>query len=95
MTTIGKRVKFTKGETTIQGIVKDEVTFLEEHDNRDYLDLIQFIHWDNGRRSIRLCYYVREQGLEDEGWKFANRPLNINPKELREFLIKASEKDWF
>lgn len=95
MTTIGKRVTF-KGDTGKQlGTVEDEVYLLEKYENKDFLDLIQYIHWDKGYYGIRICYYVRVHGSGDKGWKFANRPLSISPENLGKLLKKASKKNWF
>jgi len=92
-TTIGKRVTY-KGET-IKGTVEDEVLFLEKYEDRDFLDLIQYIHWDDGRYGIRICYYVREHGSGDKGWIFANRPLSVSLEVFGKLLKKASKKKWF
>jgi hypothetical protein len=92
-TTIGKRVKY-KGER-LRGTVEDEVSFLEEYEDRDFLDLIQYIRWDDGRYGIRICYYVRTHVSGDEGWIFANRPLSSSPEVLEKLLKKASKKKWF
>lgn len=92
-TTIGKRVRYS-GEG-LRGTVEDEVSFLEEYKDRDFLDLIQYIRWDDGRHNVRICYYVREHGSGDEGWIFANRPLSVGLEVLSKLLRKASSKKWF
>ena len=92
-TTIGKRVKY-KGDM-VRGTVEDEVPFLEEYEDRDFLDLIQYIRWDDGRCGIRLCYYVREHGTGDKEWIFGNRPLSVSVEVLGKLLKKASKKKWF
>jgi len=40
-TTIGKRVVYAKNKKRLLGIVKDEVSLLEEYENEDFLGLIQ------------------------------------------------------
>ena len=81
MTTIGKRVTF-KGDTSKQlGTVEDEVYLVEKYEDKDFLDLIQYIHWDKGYYGLS-CYSVRVHGSGDESWKFANRPLSISPENL-------------
>ena len=90
--TIGNRVKYANG---LRGTVEDEVYLLEEYEDRDFLDLVQYIRWDDGRYGIRICYYVREHGSGEKGWTFANRPLSISPKNLGKLLKKASKKEWF
>lgn len=92
-TTIGKRVKYAGKR--LRGTVEDEVSFLEEYEDRDFLDLIQYIRWDDGGYSIRICYYVREHGSGDEGWIFANRPLSVSLEIPGKLLKKASKKRWF
>ncbi|MHA1832959.1 MAG: hypothetical protein ACTSV7_03130 [Candidatus Baldrarchaeia archaeon] len=94
-TTIGKRVVYTKRGRKSKGIVQDEVSYLEEYDDEDFLDLIQYIRWDDGGYGIRICYYVRKHGSGDENWIFANRPLSISPEVLGKLLKKASKKKWF
>ena len=59
--TIGNRVNYSNN---LAGVVEDEVPKYERFDDRDYLELVQYIKWDEGRHSIRICYYV----------------LTINPK---------------
>jgi hypothetical protein len=93
--TIGKRVVYTRRGKELRGTVEDEVSFLEEYKDEDFLDLIQYIRWDDGGYSIRFCYYVRGHGSGDEGWIFANRPLSINPEVLEKLLRKALRKEWF
>ena len=92
-TTIGKRVKF-KGDS-LRGTVEDEVSFLEEYEDRDFLDLIQYRRWDDGKYGIRICYYVRKHGSGDKEWIFANRPLSVSSEVLGKLLKKASKKKWF
>ena len=94
-TTIGKRVVYTKRGRASRGRVQDEVSYLEEYDDEDFLDLIQYILWDDGRQGIRICYYVRKHGSGDNTWIFANRPLSISPEILEKLLRKASKKNWF
>ena len=93
--TIGKRVNY--GKEHLRGTVKDEVILQEAYEgfNKDYLDLIQYIRWDNGRYGIRICYYVREHGSSDKDWIFANRPLSISQQNLQTLLNRARKKDWF
>ena len=93
-TTIGKRVVYKKRGRELRGMVQDEVSYIER-DDEDFLDLIQYIRWDDGRYGIRICYYVRTHGSGDEGWIFANRPLSISPEILEKLLKKASKKNWF
>jgi len=92
-TTIGKRVMYAKNKKRLLGIVKDEVSLLEEYEDEDFLDLIQYIQWDDGGHSIRFCYYVRPHGSGDEGWIFANRPLSISPDILEKLLKKHQERN--
>jgi len=92
-TTIGKRVRFAGDR--LRGTVEDEGSFLEEYEDRDFLDLIQYIRWDDGGYGIRICYYVREHGSGDKDWIFANRPLSVSPDVLGKLLKKASKKKWF
>ena len=93
MTTIGKRVYFSGGKQS--GTVEDEVYLLEEYEDKDFLDLIQYIRWDKGWFGIRVCYYGRIHGSGDKGRKFANRPLAISSENYKKLLKKASKKDWF
>jgi hypothetical protein len=94
-TTIGNRVVYTKKGKSFRGTVKDEVSLSEEFEDEDFLDLIQYIQWDDGGHSIRFCYYVRPHGSDDKNWIFANRPLSTSPERLEELLRKASKKKWF
>lgn len=90
--TVGNRVNYANG---VRGTVEDEVYLLEEYKDRDFLDLVQYIRWDDGRYSIRICYYVREHGSGEKDWIFANRPLSISPENLKKLFKKASKKKWF
>jgi len=94
-TTIGKRVVYKKKGKSFRGTVKDEVSLLEEFDDEDFLDLIQYIQWDDGGYSIRFCYYVRPHGSGDQDWIFADRPLSTSPERLEELFRRASKKNWF
>jgi hypothetical protein len=89
--TVGKPVNFRKNS----GVVEDDVSILEEYGDRDFLDLIQYIKWDDGGHSVRICYYVRNHGTKDEKWIFANRPLSISPTKFSRLLRKAVKKKWF
>jgi len=91
--TIGNRVSFDEGR--VRGTVEDEVLVLEEYDDKDFLDLIQYIRWDGGEHSIRFCYYVRQHGTGEKNWIFANRALSIGSDELVKLLKKAEKKTWF
>jgi len=93
MTTIGKRVHFSGGKQS--GTVKDEAYLLEEYEDKDFLDLIQYIRWDEGWFGIRVCYYVRTHGSGDKDWIFANRPLAISSENFKKLFKKASKKVWF
>jgi hypothetical protein len=96
MNTIGKRVKFTENRKKVRGVVEDAISHLEIYDDRDFLDLIQYIRWDNDtHHSIRICYYVRPHGSGEEDWIFANRPLSITTDEFEKLLKKARRKKWF
>jgi hypothetical protein len=69
---------------------------VQEHDGkREFIDLIQYIRWDDdGTFGIRFCYYVKNKGSK-EPWIFANRPLSISPEALEELIQKAQKKTWF
>jgi hypothetical protein len=95
MDTIGNRVRFTNDGLMQYGTVEDAVSYLENWNNRDFLNLIQYIRWDNGKHTIRMCYYVRPSGSSDKDWVFANRPLAMNAIELGRLLNKAKGKTWF
>lgn len=90
--TIGKPVKYEK---KLFGVVEDEVSILEPNDDRDFLDLIQYIKRVDSGHSIRICYYVRDHESTGKNWIFANRPLSINPVNFSRLLKKASKKKWF
>jgi len=93
-TTKNKHVAYRRGGHVFKGTVKDDVWKEEKSDNgREFVDLIQYIKFDNGVFGIRICYYVRNN--KREKWKFANRPLSITSEALEELLIKARKKDWF
>lgn len=95
-TTVGKRVVYKKrGMETLKGKVVDEVAHLEEYEDEDFLDLIQYIRWDDGGYGIRICYYVRRHGSGDKDWIFANRPLSVGTEVFEKLLKKASKKGWF
>jgi len=94
-TTIGNRVVYTKRGRSFRGTVKDEVSLLEKSEDEDFLDLVQYIQWDDGDYGIRFCYYVRTQGSSDQDWIFANRPLSTSPERVEELLRKALKKKWF
>jgi hypothetical protein len=93
--TIGKSVNFGNGDYT--GEVKDEVQIPEPYNNsgRDFIDLIQYIKWEDGGYSIRICYYVKDHGSDDSQWKFANRPLSVTSDLLEKLLKLAKKKEWF
>jgi hypothetical protein len=94
-TTVGLRVNYTKrGMNILRGKVEDEVTYLEEYENEDFLDLIQYIRWDDGQHSVRICYYVRPHGSEDNDWIFANRPLSVGTDVFEKLLGQARRKGW-
>jgi hypothetical protein len=95
ISTIGKRVRYKKPGKEFRGRVEDEVPFLEEYQDEDFLDLIQYIRWDDGSYGIRFCYYVKEHRASDDAWIFANRPLSTSPGALEKLLEKASKKKWF
>jgi hypothetical protein len=94
--TIGKRVEYGNKGSPFKGTVEDEVS-LRENDlgGRDFLDLIQYVLWQDGTYGIRFCYYYRYHGSGDSAWRFSNRPLSTSPEELRKLLGKASKKLWF
>ncbi|MEM2507313.1 MAG: hypothetical protein QXK93_07515 [Candidatus Bathyarchaeia archaeon] len=93
--TVGKRVIYKKRGKELRGTVEDEVSLLEKYPEEDFLDLIQYIRWDDGHHGIRFCYYVREHGSSDKDWIFANRPLSIGLDALEKLFRKALEKRWF
>lgn len=89
-------VENTKGDQKTYGTVIDEVKHLESYpDDEDFLDLIQLIEWEDGRRSIRICYYVKPHDGGDDDWTYANRPIILGPDVMKELLTKASKKGWF
>lgn len=93
--TIGNRVIYKKPGKELRGTVEDEVSLLEEYADEDFLDIIQYIRWDDGNYGIRFCYYVRKHGSSDKDWIFANRPLSIGEENLQKLLKKALKKPWF
>ena len=90
----GRDVTYTHSDGTIlRGKVVDYVKAIENYPDRDFLDLIELIRWEDGSQGIRFCYYVRKHG--ESKWRFANRPLSIGADKLAELLRKAKMKKWF
>jgi hypothetical protein len=97
--TVGKDVIFgRKGKREYRGKVKYEVQFLEPYNSnsdRDFMDLVQGIKWEDEKFSIRICYYIKNHGKPDSEWKFANRPLSTTEELFGELLKKAQKEEWF
>jgi len=87
-----RRVKMSRGNTTSYGYVIDEASVEERHPvDRDYIDLIQHIEWDDGGFSIRFCYYVKEYDAGEDAWTFSNRTISIRTNYLKRISINL----WF
>jgi hypothetical protein len=94
LSTNGNYVSYKHSDgTRYEGEVVDSVEIEEKYPDREFLDLIQLIRWDDGKETIRFCYYVREKGQTN--WHFANRPLSLDADNLEKLLKKAKAKKWF
>ena len=90
----GRNVTYKHSDGTVfKGEVIDYVELVEKLPDREFLDLIELIRWEDKSESIRFCYYVRNRG--ESKWSFANRSLSIGADELGELLKKARLKNWF
>jgi hypothetical protein len=102
---IGKPVTFgppgdvrRNGGRGIRGIVKDEVWVTDRTAPGtwgEYAFFAQWIHWDSGRRSIRLGYYRRRVG--ERHWEFGSQTTISSNAETIKDLLKATlaKRDWF
>ena len=89
-------VEMKRGSIVSYGEVIDEVKIIERYPgDRDYIDLIQYIEWENGVHSIRICYYVKSHDAGEDEWNFSNRPISIGIDKLNELMKLASKKKWF
>jgi hypothetical protein len=68
---------------------KEELVEHLERDDKDYHKLAQLLEWEDGEWSIRLGYYLKPHGTEENEWHWGAQTTFIISIESIDDLIKA------
>jgi len=83
-----------KGKKFLFGEVIDEV-FIDQKSTRqgDYRKMLQLIKRTDGRKEIRLCYYVKDSGKPEKDYHWGSQTtFQLGIKDFKRLLKKAKRK---
>ena len=89
------RFDFASGEK-VQFRLVDEAASLSQHTYAEYMNLVQLFESEEGEKLVRISYYRRPRGGDDDSWEYGSQTaLALKVQDWRELLREALRKPWF
>jgi hypothetical protein len=80
---------FDFGEEGSGTVHKEELVEHLDREDKDYHKLAQLLEWEHGEWSIRLAYYLKEHGTNDNAYHFGSQNTFVFSIENIDNLVRA------
>ena len=89
------RFQFASGESVLFRLL-DEASSVSCHEHGEYMNLVQLFESDAGHQLVRVSYYRRPTGADDDSWAYGSQSaLALKVEDWRALLSAAMRKPWF